>query len=45
MTDYEIIIKVNGKELPHTVLYELTYESISEDIAEYLDKQKNNKEE
>lgn len=38
MTDYEIIIKVDGKELHHSVLNDLTYQSISEDIAEYFEK-------
>ena len=41
MTDYEIIIKVDGEELNHSVLNDLTYQSISEDIAEYFEKIKN----
>tara|TARA_R100001530_G_scaffold135285_1_gene112111 strand:- start:367 stop:498 length:132 start_codon:yes stop_codon:yes gene_type:complete len=38
MTDYEIIIKVDGEELHHSVLNDVTYQSISEDIAEYFEK-------
>ena len=38
MTDYEIIIKVDGKELDHSVLNDVTYQSISEDLAEYFEK-------
>tara|TARA_R100001015_G_C4577233_1_gene134311 strand:- start:605 stop:736 length:132 start_codon:yes stop_codon:yes gene_type:complete len=40
MTDYEIIIKVDGEELHHSVLNDLTYESIAEDIEEYFEKLK-----
>ena len=35
--DYEIIIKIDGEEVHHSVLNDITYESISEDIAEYLE--------
>ena len=38
MTDYEIIIKVDGKELHYSVLNDLTYESIAEDLEEYFNK-------
>ena len=38
MTDYEIIIKVDGVELDHSVLHDLTYQSIYEDIIEYFEK-------
>ena len=40
MTDYEIIIKVDGKELHYSVLNDLTYESIAEDLEEYFNKLK-----
>ena len=38
MTDYEIIIKVDGEELHHSVLNDVTYQSISEDLEEYFEK-------
>ena len=38
MIDYEIIIKVKGEELHHSVLNDVTYQSISEYIAEYFEK-------
>ena len=38
MIDYEIIIKVDGVELDHSVLHDLTYQSIYEDIIEYFEK-------
>ena len=41
MTDYEIIIKVDGEELNHSVLNDLTNQRLSEDIAEYFEKIKN----
>ena len=40
MTDYEIIIKVDGEELHHSVLNDVTYQSISEDLEEYFEKLK-----
>ena len=40
--DYGIVITVDGKELHHSVLSDLTYASISEDIVEHFEKQENN---
>ena len=40
MTYYEIIIKVDGEELHHSVLNDVTNQSISEDLEEYFEKLK-----
>jgi len=37
--DYGIVITVDGKKLHHSVLSDLTYASISEDIVEHFEKE------
>tara|TARA_R110001599_G_C12085415_1_gene645520 strand:+ start:721 stop:861 length:141 start_codon:yes stop_codon:yes gene_type:complete len=40
--DYEVIIRVDGKELHYSVLSDFTYASISEDIVDHFEKEENN---